>query len=44
MIFVDLKQTYDRVPLNKLWMTMSENEISDLYFQAAKNIYGEMTS
>lgn len=44
MIFIDLKKAYDSVPLSKLWLAMSENGISDLYIQAVKNLYSDMTS
>lgn len=39
-----VKKAYDRVPLSKLWLAMSENGMSDLYIKAVKNIYIDTTS
>lgn len=39
LTFIDLKKAYDSVPINKLWVSMVENEVHPQYINAVKKLY-----
>lgn len=44
LVFIDLRKAYDSVPLSKLWPTLRENGVSEIYIKTVKTLYTNMSS